>query len=1147
MESIEVPELSAKAASLSFETNEVNIKSETPFNRNNNTFKRNGSEILLKSKYFNKIRNDKISKVKEEKKKRLIELFVKFVFYGVSNVMNVFLIGIYIYQTSIDEQIESPFISHLEFSCSLFFIFEYLLNYHRSKFKLKFVFSFESLIDYVTVIPVITNYLFSATTLELQFLRAFRIFRIFRVLRIYKSFLSIQSQDQNVESGEYSLNQLHWQVLNIGFVLTSYIFITTGIVLILQEYIPGSFNRKMFFSDAFYYVTTTFLTIGYGDIAPTNAYSRVMIILSLFLIVGILSDQFTKLSHLLNIIGPGIVRYESSNHILIVADKSICLPSLFSELRRIHSEDILVVTKDIEKMPSLEYPFNRTFILNVKSIDLDVLERANARNAKWILIFAEKSFFHSKQKEKLIDFILLKFMRLQVTAPICVQSLYQRDNYALNLKNSVTFSNNAVIPIFRLKSMMLAKASFNPGFLTFSQNLILNNYDSFADKTNTSDVNKNYMFGCENRIFIDEIPDIIKGLRFVDVIREVYLLSIRNYHVKVYTDSRELNRPILVIGIVDLYKQNKHRIKIFPINDKEPLDQKKHKLIYIANERAIFYWKNKPPKQIDRTQDVFNTFRNLIVGMADSGLVAVDQELKPRGAVMEVVQPDKPEEKDNRLLQIINELDKNFTERKSITKGKLDRNVDLKLGTKVNTTIDNLALIGEFESNDEGINILKQKIKETINRRYENSTKTFFGREEKEHLYAKRVINLENNSLEFNSHVIILGVQHDMTALIKMLIVHYRAREICIFSNLQEPNKEMIKLMKQFSTLYIFQGNVLDPNHLRKAGVDKCELVISLSEEEIGNNSFDDSLKLLSFRAIDYFFQTKVLIELQRDVSLKFLGNLPLDISKEIMNNEFLNPNFMSGNVIYINQLEKIIAQSVGNRKLETEAWMELMALGYFNKHTQLKKGSSLQNFPVIVTVDIPVEFHQKEYFSLITRLLTTNSPIMPLGLFIEEPLEDRRETDKGKVRSLSRKFTSFGNLRIMTSFKKKIGFSPFKSKEECFADMMKMNKKQINSSDFVDWQNNPMPTFITNPQPNYILNKSNKLMCLAFHSDAEFFRKQKKSFTKLKVKKLNFTSSDVVEIQQRFGKLFDSVKDRFENYCEKINREERRNERHVV
>jgi hypothetical protein len=106
---------------------------------------------------------------------------------------------------------------------------------------------------------------------------------------------------------------------------------------------------------------------------------------------------------------------------------------------------------------------------------------------------------------------------------------------------------------------------------------------------------------------------------------------------------------------------------------------------------------------------------------------------------------------------------------------------------------------------------------------------------------------------------------------------------------------------------------------------------------------------LTKYLASDYFFKLDTIIELWNDNNIKYLGYSPLT-----EDDIFLRPLYMSGNVLFMSHLEKVIANSYTIEAAQ-EAWISLISCGY---DVVEKYIPDRESYPVILTVDIPEYYH---------------------------------------------------------------------------------------------------------------------------------------------------------------------------------------------
>ena len=188
-------------------------------------------------------------------------------------------------------------------------------------------------------------------------------------------------------------------------------FIGAGLVLGINDIVNNAFSVKKFnFFDAIYFMIVTYCTLGYGDIIPTSPFTRVLIILGLFCLIIIVSEQMSKLANLLKVWGPGFLAFHGVNHFIIIADKTINVDSFISFLASKIPEkrNFIIISKDIPAFSYTFYPFNKISVINTQNIDMELLDLINIKSASAVFIFSTKSLENYEQYDKITDFFLMK-------------------------------------------------------------------------------------------------------------------------------------------------------------------------------------------------------------------------------------------------------------------------------------------------------------------------------------------------------------------------------------------------------------------------------------------------------------------------------------------------------------------------------------------------------------------------------------------------------------------------------------------------------------------------------------------------------------------------------------------------------------------
>jgi voltage-gated potassium channel len=161
----------------------------------------------------------------------------------------------------------------LDTTILIVFICEYLLRLVLAKNKLKYIFSFYSIIDLIAILPSFIG------AVDVRFIRLFRWFRILRLLRFIDKkilFSSISNEDTVIFA-------------RILFTLFAIIFIFSGLIYQVEHPV----NAKTFatFLDAFYFSVVTMTTVGFGDVTPVSELGRLLTVLMILTGVALIPWQ----------------------------------------------------------------------------------------------------------------------------------------------------------------------------------------------------------------------------------------------------------------------------------------------------------------------------------------------------------------------------------------------------------------------------------------------------------------------------------------------------------------------------------------------------------------------------------------------------------------------------------------------------------------------------------------------------------------------------------------------------------------------------------------------------------------------------------------------------------------------------------------
>lgn len=157
----------------------------------------------------------------------------------------------------------------------IIFTIEYILRIYFAPKKLKFIFSFHGIIDFLAILPFYASMNFD--------LRALRIFRLLRFLRVFKLF----HHNKAVSSFYNAFKEVKGELILFLVFTTMILYLSAvGIYYFEHEAQPKAF-ASVFHS--FWWAVVTLTTVGYGDVYPITAGGKVFTTVILMVGLGIVA------------------------------------------------------------------------------------------------------------------------------------------------------------------------------------------------------------------------------------------------------------------------------------------------------------------------------------------------------------------------------------------------------------------------------------------------------------------------------------------------------------------------------------------------------------------------------------------------------------------------------------------------------------------------------------------------------------------------------------------------------------------------------------------------------------------------------------------------------------------------------------------
>jgi voltage-gated potassium channel len=242
-----------------------------------------------------------------------ISIYLEDIEHPIGRTVNLAIAGLVVVSTGIfiaetyplSSELRSIF-ARIDLIILYIFTIEYLLRLIAAPDKLKYLFSFYSLIDLIAILPMLTG------ITDISFIRILRWFRILRLLR----FIEGKTLLGNLDREDSSI------VTRILFTIFSIIFIYSGLIYQVEHPVNPKFAT---FFDAVYFAVATMTTVGFGDITPISdagKFMTVLMILSGIALIpwqlGGLIEQVAKSANKVNAVCP---KCQLSSHDL---DASYC-------------------------------------------------------------------------------------------------------------------------------------------------------------------------------------------------------------------------------------------------------------------------------------------------------------------------------------------------------------------------------------------------------------------------------------------------------------------------------------------------------------------------------------------------------------------------------------------------------------------------------------------------------------------------------------------------------------------------------------------------------------------------------------------------------------------------------------------------------
>ena len=157
----------------------------------------------------------------------------------------------------------------IELGCICWFTFEYIIRLISSPNKWKFIKSFMSVVDLLSILPyfISLSINYDKNAAPISVLWVFRLVRVFRIFKLSRHSLGMRILGHTLVASKSELMML------IFFLILGVIVFSSAVFYCEEGQEDTKFRSIL---DAFWYSLVTMTTVGYGDIVPTTPHGKVV-------------------------------------------------------------------------------------------------------------------------------------------------------------------------------------------------------------------------------------------------------------------------------------------------------------------------------------------------------------------------------------------------------------------------------------------------------------------------------------------------------------------------------------------------------------------------------------------------------------------------------------------------------------------------------------------------------------------------------------------------------------------------------------------------------------------------------------------------------------------------------------------------------
>jgi len=832
---------------------------------------------------------------------------------------------------------------------AMIFGFDWTLSFLLEDHKLLFLTNFYSLIDLLSVIPIIliynqdmpnVNEIHTPYKAVIYALFAFDNIRILRLLRIRKKLAHID------DAVTRYLAEMFLSILSMILFFTACIHF----VEFEAHYLP--------YHTWVYVIWITIATVGYGDITPATTQGRFLIMIiigfSIIIIPKMTNELLEKMAlqsvYMRAVYNPVTKR---SKHILICGDvSSTSLLDFFQELFHEDHENVDLsavlllplppTTEIILLLNNSKFFTSITYLEGSPLIDMN-LHRAKAESAVAVFIMTNK--FSTRPDDEDAKTILLSLSIRRYISQylnvnhklLCMQLICPQNRKHLNTASDQSYTE-LVVCVNEIKMGVLAKGLLCPGANTLIMNLLSTfsesnfNYDEDDyniildrgeddddddDDDSSNSKNKNtrhkktskawlqeYEKGCDWEIYTSKLSNSFEGYKFKDLAYRLYdQIGILLFAIEVAPKNKLYGPSKLLLNPSDyrIPDQNLFLITAFVIAKNQAsadLSQREHH----ENENGFAYL-----NALGRINSAASVLRR--ESMAPSSIrIMRSSVIMPKIAVH-----SKLKESSGQRVKLTGKQLWAKLKRSSL----INRKIETYSYEEILLQLEDDHLSQSFHLSDKHVEMNEVMIKKSL-----------------------------RDEMPFIKHHIIIVYKGNIN--LYDLICPLRAKnlgdaKVIVLLISGDISPELWYRISMFESIYIVKGSSLEEKNFRRAGIfDACSvIVLADSSDNASSDTLVDSDAIFTYQCAKRMnSNAHVVVEIINTNNINYLNTEHIDDEKET--NYKFTKQFAAGHLFTTSLLDCIICQAFYNPSV-VNVMNKLLSGGHEIDHNELRKTASIK------------------------------------------------------------------------------------------------------------------------------------------------------------------------------------------------------------